>query len=149
VQPRFNATGFTLLPLLNLQKIKRLVVIAVNAGSTSPADIDTKEALPNLAKLIASLLASSGDNYSFESMQLLLDIKHGREGTGTAYYPVQISFPLIHDAARRELLQGIGTNFSGLTAEQLNAIRASARDLLRQDPNFQRLLNDLQSAKGQ
>ncbi len=149
LQPTSKATGFTLLPLLNLQKIKRLVVIAVSAASPSPADIGTKDDVPNAATLFASLLHSSGDSNSFEGVQLLLDITRGREGSGTSYYPVQINFPLIHDTILRDQLQGIGTNLIGLTESQLHAMHTGAQILLRQDPNFQRLQRDLQTDVGQ
>ena len=144
VQPEGGRTGFTLLPLINLHRIRRLVVIVVNAGTESAVRLDRTSAEPSLGQVISGVAGTPMDNYSFDSIQLLLELVDGRRNTATAYYPVIISFPLLKDAALRATVNGIGTSFNALTLVQLDALKKAADILLHQDPNFQQLLRDVQ-----
>jgi hypothetical protein len=64
-------------------------------------------------------------------------------------YVIEISFEAIPDKQVREAFQGMGTNFS-LPTEQVRALISMGCNLLKNDPGFRCMLEDLQrDASGQ
>ena len=144
VQPdSAGRTGFTLLPLINQRKIKRLLVIVVNAGTQGPVTIDRGEREPKLRVVLGGVVGTPMDNYSFDSIDLLLRVFGQRAREDTKYYPVLVSFSLLRDAALRDTVNGIGTSFNALSEVQLAALKQAADILLHQDPCFQRFMRDV------
>jgi len=141
--------GFTLVPLTNLGKIKRMMVVVVNAGAQGPVTIDSQQKEPDLPKVLGAVIGAPMDNYSFDSIQLLLSTIKELRGLETVYYPVLISFPLIPDQDKdlRDTVNGIGTSFNALTQAQLDGLKKAADLLLHQDPCFQRFMHDLEPDK--
>ncbi|HYU24237.1 MAG TPA: hypothetical protein VEO74_03460, partial [Thermoanaerobaculia bacterium] len=139
-------TGFTLLPLINgapgFRKIDRVLVIVVNAGTSGPVKLDKSPAEPKVPALIGGIAGTPMENYSFDSIQSLVDLASGRVGTRVHYYPVLISFALLRDEALRTVVNNIGTNFNALSNEQLKGLETAADVLLHQDPCFQQFLRD-------
>jgi NTE family protein len=141
-------TGFTLIPLINDDKIERLLVIVVNAGASGPVSIDKTSKSPGLKTIIGGIAGAPMDNYSFDSVQDLTDLfaSLGKQ-PGTKFYPVVVSFPLIPDQpetskALRNTVNSIGTSFNALTPQQLRALKDAADLLIHQDPCFAQFVND-------
>ena len=148
VQPRNGRTGFTLLPLLSdgsKRPIDRVVIIVVNAGTEGPVTIDKTSKLPGLKTIVGGISGTPMDNYSFDSIQLLLSTvgSPARLESGVRYYPVVISFPFIRDAGLRKAVNDIGTSFNALTNEQLSSLKQAADVLIHQDPCFQQFIRDV------
>ena len=148
VQPQNGLTGFTLLPRLNpasQRPINRVLIVVVNAGAEGPVSIDTTSKLPGLKTIVGGISGTPMDNYSFDSVQLLLTTvaSPARLESGVRYYPVIISFPLLRDANLRKIVNDIGTSFNALTNEQLNGLKQAADILIHQDPCFQQFLRDV------
>lgn len=139
--------GFTLLPLTNAGSIKRMVFVIVNAGAQGPITIDNHQPEPKLPKVLGGVVGAPMDNYSFDSIQLLLSTAKELRGLNTTYYPVLISFPLIADKDLRDTVNGIGTSFNALTQTQLDGLKKAADLLLHQDPCFQRFMHDADPAR--
>jgi NTE family protein len=150
-------------PFDNLQ---RIVVIAVNSATKPRTDWDRKESPPGAVSLI---LQSSGvpmEHYSFEAMELLRDRAEGwrlrrdlREsvafkantdpaiarklkGPNVDLFPIDVSFGALSDMAEFEYLNGLPTSFV-LPPEAVDRLRAAARKLVTDSPEFQRLLKEL------
>jgi NTE family protein len=146
--------------------LQRIVVIVVNSATEPRTDWDRKESPPGPVDL---LLQSSGvpmEHYSFESMELLRDRAEGwrlrrdllesvafKANTDPAIarklrapdidlYPIDVSFGALKDRAEFEYLNGLPTSFV-LPSEAVDRLRAAARKLVTDSPEFQRLLKEL------
>lgn len=153
VQPTRNPdrTGFTIANLLSLHEIRRILVIVVNAGtSSSKVTIDATPKEPHLITILGAVSGTPMSNYSFDSIQSLLATFRARAveqqaaqvANPTIYYPVILGFSLIKDEALRNRVNGIGTNFSNLSDDQFNALMEASEVLIKQDPCFRRFLVD-------
>ena len=148
--------------------LQRIVVIAVNSATEPRTDWDRTESPPGVVDL---LLQSSGvpmEHYSFESMELLRDRAEGwrlrrdlresvafKANTDPAIgrklrapdidlFPIDVSFGALKDMAEFEYLNGLPTSFV-LPSEAVDRLRAAARKLVTDSPEFQRLLKELGS----
>jgi NTE family protein len=148
VKPQNGRTGFTLLPLLSAgsqRPIDRVLIVVVNAGTEGEVTIDKTSKLPGLKTIVGGISGTPMDNYSFDSIQLLLTTvgSTARLESGVRYYPVIVSFPLIRDVNLRNVVNNIGTSFNALSNDQLNGLKQAADILIHQDPCFQQFLHDV------
>jgi hypothetical protein len=105
--------------------------------------IDNTSREPKLKAILGGISGTPMDNYSFDSIQLLLTTVAKRVDSGVRYYPVVISFPLLRDKDLRDLVNGIGTSFDALTDKQLSGLKQAADILIHQDPCFQQFMRDV------
>jgi NTE family protein len=151
VQPQDEGrlTGMTFYPMVNhapgIRAIDRVLVIVVNAGASGGVKIDNTSREPKLPVVLGGVIGTPMDNYSFDSIQLLLNTAIGRTDNSVRYYPVQIAFPLIRDKNLRDIVNNVGTSFDALTNEQLNGLKQAADILIHQDPCFQQFVRDVNS----
>ena len=149
VQPQDQGrlTGMTFVPLVNhapgARAIDRVLIVVVNAGAEGAVSIDTTSREPKVKDVIGGIVGTPMDNYSFDSIQLLLLTVGARVGSGVRYYPVVISFPLLRDRKLREVVNNVGTSFNALTNEQLSGLKQAADILIHQDPCFQQFIRDV------
>jgi NTE family protein len=149
VQPQDGGrlTGMTFLPMVNhapgIRAIDRVLVIVVNAGASGAVKIDNTSREPKLPVVLGGVVGAPMDNYSFDSIQLLINVAGGRIGSGVRYYPVLISFPMLRDKTLRDVVNNVGTSFDALTNEQLNGLKQAADVLIHQDPCFQQFIRDV------
>ena len=57
-------------------------------------------------------------------------------------YVIDVSFPALKDKAERDYLNNLPTSFV-LPAEAVDRLRAAAKKIILESPEFQRLLNDM------
>jgi NTE family protein len=146
VQPQNGLTGFTLVPMINgtpPRPIDRVLIIVVNAGTEGPVTIDKTSREPGLKSIVGAISGTPMDNYSFDSIQLLLTTVGARVNSGVRYYPVVVSFALLRDAGLRKAVNDIGTSFNALTTDQLTGLKQAADVLVHQDPCFQQFIRDV------
>lgn len=145
---------------------RRVVFIVVNARSSPRIDWDRNETPPGF---VDQLLQSSGvpiDRYSFETIEAIksglqlyayhrdLEIAQTRLAGATVaeaeakanaivpkldFYPISVSFDEIADAQERDFFMNLPTSFS-LPAEAVDRLRDIAGRLMRQSPEYQRML---------
>ncbi len=131
-------------------KLKRFAVVNVNSLADAENDWGTHEEPPNV---VAMLLRATGvpiDRYSYEQVELLRDFVRalqkirGPDGQPLAveFYAIDISFDAIADPEEKRYFRNLPTSFV-LTDEQVDRLREMAGRLLRQSPDYQRLLRDL------
>lgn len=152
-------------------KVRRVIVIVVNARSEASNDWGMKESPPGLS---GQLLQSSGvpiERFSFETIELLRDriaMSSWRrrlrvlEAIAAGATPeeaeasvpdidmllVEISFDQVSDPERRSYLKNLPTSFV-LEPEEVDALRSVAGELLQQSPGYQRLLKDFGATRGE
>lgn len=145
---------------------RRVVLIVVNARSSPRTDWDRSEAPPGI---IDQLLQSSGvpiDRYSFETIEAIrdalliytwhrkLEIANARLAGATEaeaeaktnaivpkldLYTLSVGFDEIPDSQERDYFMNLPTSFV-LPAESVDRLRDVAGKLMRQSPDYQRML---------
>jgi NTE family protein len=149
-----------------LDKIRRIVVIVVNSLSVPQNDWDKAEKPPGDITLLIKATGVPIDHFSYESIEQLKDIAArwellSRVRDSPAFdpkrdppltqaiavphievYPVDVSFSALKDKAEFEYLNNLPTSFV-LPPEAVDRLRAAAGKILLDDPEFQRLLKDL------
>ena len=124
---------------------ERMAVIVVNAETDPDPKIDLSSAAPSFAALMGAVTGGQIRRYNFETLVLLRDLlKNAARELSTEEKPVEaymitVSLDELEDEDERRGLKSIPTNFA-LSDEQVDRLRASGRRLLRESPEFQRLL---------
>jgi NTE family protein len=165
--PDGAARGFTLLPEINSGRIRKLLVITVNAGTESNLRFDKVESNPGTIATFSTVANTPLGNYSFDTLNLMRttfavntlrdavpdqcqdaaratcpDVKiPGAGQPHPTYYPVVIGFSSVKDPDLRKRLNDIGTNFS-ITDAQLQDLMSAGSLLLQQSEDFRRFLQD-------
>lgn len=147
--------GFSVMRLVNLRKIKRVVVIVVNAKTENQLKLDKSERTPSPVQTLSTTSNTPMANYSFDTVTLMqaelaqqrADAKTARDAGITGFpeaeqYFVQVSFSAIADPNVREEFNSMGTNFH-LPVSDIDKLIAIAGTLLDQSPEYQKLVGDL------
>lgn len=149
-------------------KIKHLVVIAVNAKTQPPENLDKKESAPGLADMAFKTATVSMDNYTFETMQMTDDLLSASRkamqnvkacqkqiekfcGAGNKLpslgqkfqvYVIEINFLHVKNPVLRAKLLALPTTFS-LKPEEVAELIEVGGELLEQSSGFQELIQNL------
>jgi NTE family protein len=153
---------------INNGKIKRLLVIVVNAKATKRETFDKNEAPPGLKTTAYKTATVSMDNYTFESLEVFADLfqerikaqqsivacqqlldRQAREGCkipqlaggNLKLYVVDLSFDDLADPQLRDYFNSLPTSFK-LSQEQVDNLIEVGGKLLEQHPEFQKFLAD-------
>lgn len=144
----------------NLSAMERLVVIAVNARTESTDTLSDRRHTPHIIPSVALATATiSMDNYSFDTVdfadRLLRDLRQAEllsaQSPGAPVfrapvpYVIEISFEAIPDASVRQAFFGMSTSFH-LPREQVRALISMGCELLKNDPTFRCMLEDVERA---
>jgi predicted acylesterase/phospholipase RssA len=163
--------NWSILRLINDDKIDKLVVIVVNAATSGDNDRDTRADVPDLFDTVLSAANSPMDNYSFDTVRLveaqrdallegpkMVDACNavleqqcpGKPPLPSPHavdvYVAEVAFDLIPDTRQRHYFRNLPTNFN-LPADTVDALKAIGHQLLRTDPEFQQLLTDLRQPR--
>jgi NTE family protein len=137
------------------EKVPRyLVIIAVNAETNPPRQLDLSAAAPGLAAMMNAVAGAQIRRYNFETLMLARESlknwvnENNRQGGHTSGYLIEVSFDNLADEKERQKLKDLPTSFS-LKGEQIDELLAAARTLLDQSPDFQRLLAELKQDEGE
>ena len=127
---------------------KTIVLISVNASTEPQSDMDASTKAPSIAKSMGSVSGVQLHRYNVATLGLVeaeLDQWAAELSTPerpvNAYF-VQVTFENIKQPQLKLFLNKVPTSFS-LTDEQVDTLTDSARNLLRNEETFQRLLSDL------
>ena len=134
-------------------KLKRLAVVIVNSLADAENDWGTQEKPPDVVSMLIRATGVPIDRYSYEQVELLRDfvrgLQHlrGPDGQPLAvdFYAIDINFNAIADPEEKRYFRNLPTSFV-LSDEQVDRLREMAGRLLRQSPDYQRLLRDLGAA---
>jgi NTE family protein len=138
-------------PLENtLEGTERIVIITVNAKVETARPWNYKEEPLNLFKALFAATITPLDNHTDTEImytQLLVDSMQreadaGRINGPNEFHFVEIAFDYIEDKNQRERLKSLPTSLR-LPREDVDLLRKSARQILQQHPEFQRVLEEL------
>jgi len=145
---------------------RRVVVIVVNARSSPRTEWDRSEAPPGFIEQLLQSTSVPIDRYSFETIETMKDrvqlyawrrellVAQARLAGATEaeaetranailpkldHYAMSVSFDEIPDPQERDYFMGLPTSFV-LPAEAVDRLRDVAGRLLRQSPDYQRML---------
>ena len=133
---------------VNRQIPRHLVLISVNASTEklSPMDESTKQ--PSILESVNAMTDVQLHRYNAATLELVEgQLTNWANSLSTPERPVtsymiQVSFEDVQQPTLKAFLNKIPTSFS-LTDEQVDTLISSARSLLRDDPEFKKLLADL------
>ncbi|HSF66762.1 MAG TPA: patatin-like phospholipase family protein [Nitrospiraceae bacterium] len=149
-----------LLQYMRVKNVKKFVVLAVGA-ETSPDVMEFGgDQIPTLSKAMASLVDVPINRYSIDTISLMrIGVKVVREELrkrprpadspfteDAEVYFINASLNEVADDDERESLMRIPTTLY-LTDEQIDRLVLAAARLIRNDPDFQRLMQDLETGK--
>jgi len=134
----------------NWRPPKHLVIIAVNAATERQNEMDLSNKNPSSVTVAGSVTKLQLSRYDVDSMLLarqLLDkwaTKFSTPAQPVETYLVSVDIQDVRDPATLDYLNSIPTSFE-LDDEQVSKLIAAGRQLLKTDPEFQKLLGELGS----
>jgi predicted acylesterase/phospholipase RssA len=160
--------SWSVLRMMNNQRIDKLVVIVVNAATNPATERDQTPSVPGLVDTLTAAATVPLDHYSFDTVELLgarvnefneearliagcrkLAAKKGTQCAldipaphQVELYPVQVAFEYIEKADERAWFRNLPTTFE-LPRDAIDKLRAVGRRLLAEDPGFKQLMKAL------
>jgi NTE family protein len=133
---------------LAIKKVKRVILLSVNAYSSPQKDWDTKETPPGALRAAATAAGLTLDRYSVETLELARE-EFGRwkERLGNGdhpveFYPIFLSFTNFKDDTKRNFFLSVPTSFF-LPPASVDELGKAGRTLLNENEVYQKLLKDL------
>ena len=148
-----------------LEHVRRIIIFIVNSRSNPKTDWDEKERPPGEITLLIKATGVPIDHYSYDTVETVKDtvarwqaMRRLRESAAFAgnkdpavaqalrtpnidLYAIDVSFDALKDAEEREYLNNLPTSFV-LPPEAVDRLRAAARRIVMDSPDFKRLLKD-------
>ena len=124
-----------------------IVMISVNASTSPQTEMDATTKQPSIAKSMGAMSSVQLHRYNVATVELVKgEIESWAKELSTPEhqvtpYFIEVTFENIQQPQLRLFLNKVPTSFS-LTDEQVDKLTNSARELLRADPVFQKLLSD-------
>jgi NTE family protein len=132
-----------------IEHARRFVFVIVNAQVPPAAQWDNREAAPGTLDMIDAAASAQMNRYSFETVDLLRRSigDWSREFTRDGLpppdsYVIEVGFDQLNDEQERRSFGGIPTTYD-LPDAEIDRLRDVGGRLLRDAPDFQRLLHDL------
>ncbi len=162
---------WSLVNAINNGRVKKVLVITVNAATAGTVHWDKKERSPGVLNSLKTASSTPMDHYSFETVQLLTDnvVQREQEAQSVAdcqsvlgdkcpgaklpfkppphvdFYTAEVKFDDLVDPAERKFFQNLPTTFA-LPPADIDCLRGVAGTLLQHAPGFAKLLDDLDAS---
>jgi NTE family protein len=139
-----------------IKNVKKLVIIAVNAETGPDVKEYRSDHIPVLSRAFSSLVDIPINRYSTDTLLLIHfavqmwrnELRNRASGAESAFtqdadiYFIDVSLNAIEDLVEREYLMKIPTTLY-LTDPQIDHLLSAAARLIRNDPEFQRLMKEI------
>jgi NTE family protein len=143
---RSNDVAWSVLNKINLEEIKKLVVIVVDAKNMVAPDFDQEPSAPGLFTVVNTIASTPLDNYSADTVELLKDTLRRRFDAQrkepdlhqVEIYRIYVGFDRIQDEEERDKFFSFETNFN-LPGDQVDDLRRIGGELLEQSACFKAL----------
>ena len=158
------------LPRVQMDQMRKIVLIVVNASIPPDGSADRREKSPGLREVVEAAGRVPISRYSFETVELfkesiekwqreINDRRRSANGPVPAAsggnagnvppdelqcYPIEVNFDALPDEAERKFFKSLPTSFK-LPPKTVDRLRAVAAALLRQSEGYRKLLHDLNS----
>jgi NTE family protein len=165
--------SWSVLRRMNREEVRKLVVIVVNAATNPDTTRDRSARVPGLIDTLTTAATVPLDNYSFDTVELLAKTADELESQARLVegcnrlsaakgaqcalrlpaphdvdlYPVHVAFEYLATPEERHWFRNLPTTLE-LPRDTVDRLRAVARRLLQEDPQFQRLLQALNGCLG-
>ncbi len=148
-----DSREFNLQRMIADHKIKKLLIIVVDAKPGEDVQLDQSQTTPGLVPVINAVASAPMANYSFETVQLLREylkqrrneLRKAPEPFELKTYVMHLRFDLIADPVVRKEIKELGTNFH-LPDEAVDLLINQGAKLLQDSNIFQnKFLKDLKS----
>jgi NTE family protein len=150
----------------SLDNAKRIVIFVVNSLSSPPTNWDQSYSPPGTADILLKSAGTPIDAFSYETTEHLKDtaarwaamrmirksaafaankdpaVAAAVRGPDAEIYAIDVSFAALKDKNELEYLNRQPTSFV-LEPEAVDRLRAASGTIIRESPEFQRLLKDL------
>lgn len=135
--------------------IRRLVIVTVNAANGMGSTMDERPDIPGTNAVFGALVDMPMARRSRETELLVNDLERrraderdkpreaGRDGV-IDYYAINVGFRFVSDTTMRRSLLSLPTTWK-LSEDQVELLRNAGAELVKQSPDFQRLLRDFGS----
>lgn len=127
---------------------RRLVIISVNASTDLSPKMDESRNPPSLEEIVTSVTDVQLHRYNAATLELMSDaVNRWAHELSTPKkkvtpYFIQLGFRDFKEPKKRNFFNRIPTSFT-LSGEQVDRLIAAGRQLLRNNPDFQRFVADL------
>ena len=158
-----SGNSWELAKVMGVVNTHRMLVIVVNAQSEMSHEFQQSDNNLSLGPAISASSSIPLNGYSFESLTLLRlafeglasQLKNGRckewaetrqsaEGCDDfKIYLVEVDFDKLADRKRRQAMKSLPTSFR-LSVEEVDALRASAREIMTGSKDFQEFMRDME-----
>lgn len=142
-----------------IKNIKKLVIISVNAETAPDVKEYRSDHIPVLSRAFSSLVDIPINRYSTDTLLLMRfavqmwrnELRNRLPGAENVFaqdaeiYFVDVSLNAVEDQTEREYLMKIPTTLH-LTDHQIDRLLLAATRLIRNDPEFQRLMQELEAS---
>lgn len=136
--------------LIGTKPSSRLVIISVNASAKPRYNIESTNEIPDIENTISAVTDTQLHRYNAATISLIRrSMDRWSDDLSEIWSPIEpflieISFDGVQQKDERNFLNQIPTSLS-LTKEQAHALAKAGRQLLNENPEFQRLLEDLKN----
>ena len=157
---------WTAMKVTGREKVRKIVLIVVNAESKTESQWDKAEVIPPLSAMLGNYSTIAIVRYNRETMAVLQEsfgrwidqIREGRCPPGQIstepgscgdieFYLVDIRFRNLENEAEADYLAGLPTTFR-LSPEEVDRLKAAGRKILTESDDYRKFLRDL-DAEGQ
>lgn len=134
------------------EHVKRIVIIVVNASTTTPTDIGKSRRMPSIGNSFNALTDMQLHLYNTETNELVKsEIKKWATMVTPAGHPItpyyiELDFQSLKDPHEVSFFNSIPTSFS-LEGEQVDRLVELGGRLMREHPEYQKLLRDMGATK--
>ena len=138
------------LEMANKKTPKQYVLIAVNASTEAEFDMDESNKQPSMLTSMSAVTDVQLHRYNLATIELLKkSLKTWAEDLSTSNqtvtpYFIEVGIDQVRDPQLKLFLNKVPTAFT-LSDEQVDSLIKTGRELLRNHPLFQQLLEDLQT----
>jgi len=143
-----------LMELGGMQRPKRLVIIVVNSAASRGEEWNRREAVPGPLTTFLALGDRSGERADYQTIEAFRAAleswkKSERQarkvpGDSPDYYFIQVGFDAITNTSERSFFRSLMTTFT-LPDSTIDRLVAAGGTILRDSPEFKRLLTDLKA----
>ena len=131
---------------------RRLVVVVVDASTEPRPDMDASNEQPGILETVNAMTDIQLHRYNVATIELMREsLAQWARAVSTparpvSYYVVRLSFAGLPSAKEREYFNSIPTTLS-LSGEQVERLVAAGGSLLKSNPDFRRLMSDIQQSR--